>query len=121
MCGMIIGRCQQTTTIDGANYPDLSKYNITCKDVIVNFGDWMNYHYCVVAGKTAWRIEPGFTYGGVPADHDHSTCSVAHSQCLPFTALIGGDQYGVRPITELTGVIVNYPASYNPDNNKFLN
>ena len=46
MCGMIIGRCEETTTINGANYPDLSKYNLTFNNVVVNYGDWMNYHYC---------------------------------------------------------------------------
>ena len=116
MSGMIIGRCDQTTTIDGRNYPDLSKYNITCQNVTVNYGDWMNYHYCVVEGKTAWRVEPGYAYGGVPADHDHSTCAMHHNLLLPFDALFGGDQYGVNPIREYPGVTVNYPASYVPEN-----
>ena len=116
MCGMIIGRCEATTTIDGSNYPDLSKYNITCKNVTVNYGDWMNYHYCVVEGKTAWRVEPGYAYGGVPADHDHSTCAMHHNLLLPFDGLFGGAQYGVRPIKEYPGVTVNYPASYTPEN-----
>ena len=116
MSGMIIGRCEATTTIDGRNYPDLSKYNITCKNVTVNYGDWMNYHYCVVEGKTAWRHEPGYAYDGIPADHDHSTCAMHHNLCLPFDGLFGGDQYGVNPIKEYPGVTVNYPASYTPEN-----
>ena len=116
MSGMIIGRCEATTTIDGRNYPDLSQYNITCKNVTVNYGDWMNYHYCVVEGKTAWRVEPGYAYGGVPADHDHSTCAMHCNLLLPFDALFGGDQYGVNPIKEYPGVTVNYPASYVPEN-----
>ena len=29
MCGMIIGRCEETTIIDGKNCPDLSKYNLS--------------------------------------------------------------------------------------------
>ena len=45
MCGMIIGRCEETTTINGSNYPDLSKYNLSFNNVVVNYGDWMNYHY----------------------------------------------------------------------------
>ena len=108
MTGMLIGRLEETTTIDGSNYPDMSKYNITCKDVTVTYGDWVDYHYCVVAGKTAWRVEPGYAYDGIPADHDHSTCAVAHDLLLPFEGLFGGDQYGVRPITEYDGVTVNY-------------
>ena len=117
MCGMIIGRCEETTTIDGRNYPDLSKYNISFNDVEVNFGEWMNYHYCVVEGKTAWRVEPGFAYGGVPADHDHSTCAMHCNLYKPFDVLIGGAQYGVygHRILNDPEVKVTYPASYDPN------
>ncbi len=117
MCGMLIGRCEATTVIDGKNYPDLSQYNLSFKNVTVNYGDWMNYHYCVVAGKTAWRVEPGYAYGGIPADHDHSTCAVCCNLLLRFNQLIGGDQLGITPIRAIDGVTVNYPASYNPDLN----
>ena len=117
MCGMIIGRCAETVTIDGRNYPDLSKYNISFNDVEVNFGEWMNYHYCVVGGKTAWRVEPGFAYGGIPADHDHSTCAMHCNLYKPFDVLIGGDQYGVYGHRTLDDpeVTVTYPASYDPN------
>jgi hypothetical protein len=118
MCGMIIGRCEETITIDGRNYPDLSKYNLSFNDVEVNFGEWMNYHYCVVEGKTAWRVEPGFAYGGVPADHDHSTCAMHHYLYKPFDVLIGGEQYGVyghRTLDDHPEVKVTYPASYDPN------
>ena len=117
MCGMIIGRCEETVTIDGRNYPDLSKYNISFNDVEVNFGEWMNYHYCVVEGKTAWRVEPGFAYGGVPADHDHSTCAMHCNLYKPFDVLIGGDQYGVygHRILNDPEVKVTYPESYDPN------
>ena len=117
MCGMLIGRCEATTTIDGKNCPDLSQYNLSFKNVTVNYGDWMNYHYCVVEGKTAWRVEPGYAYGGIPTDHDHSTCAVCCNLLLPFDQLIGGDQLGITPIRAIDGVTVNYPASYNPDSN----
>lgn len=118
MCGMLIGRCQKTTNIDGSNYPDLSQYNITCTDVTVNFGDWMNYHYCYgFNGSRYTRVEAGFAYGGLDtAAEGHDEACTDHMLCLPFTAIIGGDQYGVRPITELEGITVNYPASYNPEN-----
>ena len=108
MCGMIIGRLEETTTIDGTNYPDMSKYNITCKDVTVTYGDWVDYHYCVVASKTAWRVEPGFEYGGIPANHDHSTCAMHHDLLLEFDSLFGGAQYGVKGLTAYTGVTVNH-------------
>ncbi len=108
MSGMLIGRLEETTTIDGTNYPDMSKYNITCADVTVTYNDWANYHYCVVAGKTAWRVEPGYAYGGIPADHDHSTCAICCNELLVFDSLFGGDQYGVRGITTYDGVTVVY-------------
>ena len=109
MTGMLIGRMEETTTIDGKNYPDTTKYNIKCKEVTVTYNDWANYHYCVVSGKTAWRHEPGFTYGGIPANHDHSTCDpTMHNLELPFDGLFGGAQYGVNPITAYEGVTVIY-------------
>ena len=116
MCGMIIGRCQKTTTIDGKNYPDLSKYNMTFTNVTVNYGDWMNYHYCRKSGERAVRVEPGYAYGGVAADRDHSTDNVHCMECIPFDQLIGGDQYAVKGLREVDGVTVNYPASYNTEN-----
>ncbi len=118
MTGMIIGRLEATTTIDGRNYPDMSQYNITCQDVTVTYGDWMNYHYCYgFNGSRYKRVEAGFAYGGldITAD-DHATKCTDHLLCLPFDGLFGGDQYGVNPIREYTGVTVNYPASYTPDN-----
>ena len=109
MCGMIIGRCEKTTTINDVNYPDLSKYNLSFNNVVVNYGDWMNYHYQVghsgPKGNGA-RVEAGFLYGG------HSCASDGEAICLPFDQLIGGDQYGVRGLREVNGVTVNYPASY---------
>ena len=95
----------------------MSKYNISFNDVEVNFGEWMNYHYCVVEGKTAWRVEPGFAYGGIPADHDHSTCAMHCNLYKPFDVLIGGAQYGVYGHRTLDDpeVKVTYPASYDPN------
>ena len=117
MCGMIIGRCKETTTIDGKNYPDLSKYNITCTNVTVNYGDWMNYHYCEPTpgynNGRGMRVEPGYAYDGLPADFDHSQCTTNHMTCIPFDGLFGGDQLGVNPVKTYDGVTVNYPESYN--------
>ena len=112
MCGMIIGRCEETTTIDGKNYPDLSKYNMTFNNVVVNYGDWMNYHYCRKSGERAVRVEPGYSYGGVAADRDHSTDNAHCMEWIPFNQLIGGDQYAVKGLPAVEGVTVNYPESF---------
>ena len=116
MCGMIIGRLAETTTIDGANYPDTSKYNIQCTNVVVNYGDWMNYHYCRAEGARAVRVEAGYAYDGIAADYDHSQCTAHHMDVIPFDQIFGGDQYGVKGLKTYGGVTVNYPESYNPEN-----
>ena len=111
MCGMIIGRCEETTTIDGRNYPDLSKYNLSFNNVVVNYGDWMNYHYCRRSGERAVRIEPGYSYGGAE-NRDHSKDNQFCMNWLPFNQLIGGDQYAVKGLPAVDGVTVNYPESF---------
>ena len=111
MCGMIIGRCEETTTIDGKNYPDLSKYNLTFNNVVVNYGDWMNYHYCRRSGERAVRIEPGYSYGGAE-NRDHSGDNAHCMDWIPFNQLIGGDQFGVKGLPAVEGVTVNYPESF---------
>lgn len=117
MCGMIIGRMEETTTIDGTNYPDTSKYTLNFNNVTVNYGDWMNYHYCRAEGARAQRVEAGYAYDGISTDYDHSVCTVHHLECIPFDQIFGGDQFGVKGLKSYTDVTVNYPASYNPDNN----
>ena len=111
MCGMIIGRCKETTTIDGKNYPDLSKYNMTFNNVVVNYGDWMNYHYCRKSGERAVRVEPGYAYGGA-LDRDHSGDNAHCMEWIPFNQLIGGNQYAVKGLPTVEGVTVNYPDSF---------
>ena len=111
MCGMIIGRCEETTTIDGKNYPDLSKYNMTFNNVVVNYGDWMNYHYCRKSGERAVRVEPGYAYGGAE-NRDHSNDDKHCMEWIPFNQLIGGDQYAVKGLPAVEGVTVNYPESF---------
>ena len=105
---MIIGRLAKTTTIDGVNYPDTSKYNINCTNVTVTYGDWANYHYCRAAGARAQRVEAGYSYGGVPADYDHSVCTVHHMELIPFDQIFGGDQYAVKGLKSYDGVKVVY-------------
>ncbi len=114
MCGMVMGRLEETTTIDGTNYPDTSKYNITCKNVTVTYGDWYDYHYCEptpadMNGGRGMRVEPGYAYGGLPADYDHSNCTANHMNVIPFDQVFGGDQLGVKGLKTYDGVTVKYP------------
>ncbi len=108
MCGMLIGRLEETTTIDGANYPDTSKYNITCNNVTVTYGEWADYHYCRATGSRAARVEAGYSYGGIAADYDHSLCTAHHMEVIPFDQIFGGDQYAVKGLKAFDGVTVNY-------------
>lgn len=113
MCGMVMGRLEATTTIDGRNYPDTSKYNITCDNVTVTYGDWYNYHYCEPTpgqnGGRGMRVESGYQYGGLPADYDHSQCVDNCKNLIPFDQIFGGDQYGVTGLKTYEGVTVTYP------------
>ena len=113
MCGMIIGRLEETTTIDGVNYPDMSKYNIICNNVTVTYGDWHNYHYCEptpgLNGGRGMRVEAGYEYGGLPVDYDHSQCVDNHMNLIPFDQIFGGDQIAVKGLKTYDGVTVNYP------------
>ena len=108
MCGMLIGRLEETTTIDGANYPDTSKYNITCNNVTVTYGEWSDYHYCRAAGARAIRVEAGYQYDGIAADYNHDVCTVHHMELIPFDQIFGGDQYGVKGLKTYDGVKVVY-------------
>ena len=108
MCGMIIGRLQETTTIEGTNYPDTSKYNITCDNVTVTYGDWANYHYCRAEGARAKRVEAGYSYDGIADDYDHSVCNRHHMECIAFDQIFGGAQYAVKGLKSYDGVTVVY-------------
>lgn len=108
MCGMLIGRLSETTTIDGANYPDTSKYNIICNNVTVTYGDWANYHYCRAGGARAVRVEAGYAYDGVAADYDHSVCTVHCMELIAFDQIFGGAQYAVKGLKAYDGVNVVY-------------
>ncbi len=112
MCGMIMGRLEETTTIGGINYPDTSKYNITCINVSVYYDDWADYHYCEptpgLNGGRGMRVESGYAYDGLPADYDHSQCVDNHMNLIPFDQIFGGDQLGVKALKENDGVNVVY-------------
>ena len=119
MCGMLIGQMTKTTTIDGSTYPDVAAYGITFDNVTVNYGKWMNYHYCEptpgLNGGRGMRVEAGFTYDGLPADYDHSQCVDNHYNCIPFDQLFGGTQTACKGVKAWEGVTVNYPAAYTCD------
>ena len=119
LSGMLVGNVETTTTVDGRTIPDPAGCNITCNNVVVNYGDWMNYHYCVPNSNNQgnYRVEPGYSYSGIPADHDHTTCAngVCCNELLPLDQLFGGGK-GVSGLAEYDGVTVNYPASYIPNN-----
>ncbi len=110
MCGMLIGRLEETTTIDGTNYPDITKYNITCENVTVTFGEWANYHYCYgFNGSRYTRVEAGYTYGGLDVNAEgHTDKCTDHMLLLPFDGIFGGDQLGVKPLLTYDGVTVIY-------------
>lgn len=112
MCGMIIGRLEETTTINGSNYPDTTKYNINCNNVNVTYGTWANYHYCEptpgLNGGRGMRVEAGYAYDGLPADFDHSQCVDNHMSLIPFDQIFGGDQLGVKGLKTYDGVKVIY-------------
>ena len=115
---MLIGRLEETTTIDGVNYPDTSKYNITCTNVTVTYGEWANYHYCEptpanMNGGRGMRVEPGYAYDGLPADYDHSQCVDNCMNLIPFDQIFGGDQLGVKGLKTYDGVTVIYNNKNN--------
>ncbi len=108
MCGMLIGRMEETVNIDGANYPDVTKYDIVCDNVTVTYGEWANYHYCRAAGARGVRVEAGYSYGGIAEDYDHSNCTVHHLELIEFDQIFGGDQFGVKGLPAYEGVEVIY-------------
>ena len=116
MCGMLIGQMTKTTEIDGRTYPDVAAYNIEFDNVTVNYGTWMNYHYCEptpgLNGGRGMRVEAGFTYDGLPADFDHTQCVDNHYNCIPFDQLFGGVQTACKGVKAWEGVTVNYPEEY---------
>ena len=110
MCGMLIGRVNEVTkTGDNTYIPDPEAAGITCNNVVVNYGDWMNYHY-----YNNKRVEPGYSYDGVEVSPDIET------DLIPFNQIFGGPQSNQRTgyygLAGYDGVTVNYPDSYNPEN-----
>ena len=132
-CGMLIGNTNKTQDIDGTTYAAAPQ--LTCENVKVTYGDWMNYHYCEFAG-TGYpyvRVEAGVSVDqyvniryGHPTDANGNTVvdenhvhndGEGHHICIPFDQLLGGGPNGngrspVCGLPEFPGVTVIYPAEY---------
>lgn len=124
LTGMIIGNMSETKTEDGRTTPDPEAAGVTCKNVTVNYGDWMNYHYCEFeangvpsyADEGEWKFSrvEGSEWGresNIDTDNCQHDTDESHNILLPVDQLFGGGQ-GVYGLREYAGVTVNYPASY---------
>ena len=122
--GMVIGNMSETQTIDGRELPNPAAAGVICKNVTVNYGDWMNYHYCEFesngvpsyADPGEWKFSrvEGQEWGresNIDTDNCQHDTDESHNICLPVDQLFGGGQ-GVSGLREYAGVTVNYPASY---------
>ena len=118
VAGMIIGNTNTTET----KYNEVvtaTATNVTCKNVTVTYGDWMNYHYCEGFWNRGWgRYESSDYVGGVDQNEPHNhPDGEDHLVTMTFDQLFGGGSngsghYPVRGLAEFPGVTVNYPASY---------
>ena len=118
VAGMIIGNTN-TTELKYNEVVTATATNVTCKNVTVTYGDWMNYHYCEGFWNRGWgRYESSDYVGGVDQNEPHNHADdEAHLVTIPFDQLFGGSSngsghYPVRGLAEFPGVTVNYPASY---------
>ncbi len=111
-CGMLIG---EVTGVNGVADP--TGY-VTCENVEVTYGDWVNYHYCEFESLGAGsyngpgeykyaRVEAGTGTDGI----DLSTCNhsedESHNVLIVFDQLFGGGQ-GVSGLKTYDGVTVYY-------------
>ena len=121
--GMIIGNTNTTEAVYNT-VVTATATNVTCKNVTVTYGDWMNYHYCQGYWNRGWgRVESSDYVDGI----DHTQCNhpagEQHYVCIPFDQLFGGSSngsghYPVKGLAEFPGVTVNYPKSYQPVKDK---
>ena len=116
--GMLIGNTNTTETVY-QTVVTASATNVTCNNVTVTYGDWMNYHYCEGYWNRGWgRYESSDYVGGVDQNEPHNhPDGESHLLTLPFDQLFGGGSngsghYPVKGLAEFPGVTVNYPASY---------
>ena len=115
--GMIIGNISTTQEIEGKIYPNPT--NVTCKNVTVTYGKWMNYHYCQGYWGRGWaRYESSDYIGGADEEEPHNhPDGEEHCLCLAFDQLFGGGSNGdgrspVYGLKSYDGVTVNYPTEY---------
>ncbi len=118
VAGMIIGNTN-TTEEKYNEVVTATATNVTCKNVTVTYGDWMNYHYCEGFWNRGWgRYESSDYVGGVDQNEPHNhPDGEEHLVTMTFDQLFGGGSngsghYPVRGLAEFPGVTVNYPASY---------
>ena len=125
--GMLVGYTKTTAkTESGATVATAP--HVTCKNVTVEYGDWMNYTYCQPSNVSPQyvRVQGGYSTdpyysgrhwtAGVDAagekmnqegyDHVHAE-GQAHNELLPFDQLFGGGQ-GVYGTATHEGVTVIY-------------
>ena len=122
-CGMLIGNTGKTVEKDGTTYAAAPQ--LTCENVTVTYGDWVNYTYCEFAGKN-WpyvRVQAGVSNSaysnpryGHPTDangnevvddnHVHNDGEDHQILCV-FDQLYGGGQ-GVYGTASHDGVKVVY-------------
>ena len=112
-CGMLIGH------IDGVNgVADPTGY-VTCENVEVTYGDWVNYHYCEDADLGAGsyngpgeykyaRVEAGTGTDGIDLSNCNHNEEESHNVLIVFDQLFGGGQ-GVKGLKTYDGVTVVYP------------
>jgi hypothetical protein len=116
--GMLIGNTNTTETVYDT-VVTATATNVTCKNVTVTYGKWMNYHYCEGFWNRGWgRYESSDYIGGVDEEelHNHSE-GQQHLVAFPFDQLFGGSSngsghYPVKGLAEFEGVTVIYPAEY---------
>ena len=118
VAGMIIGNTNTTETVYN-EVVTATATNVTCKNVTVTYGKWMNYHYCEGFWNRGWgRYESSDYVGGVDEDEPHNHVEgEEHCACFPFDQLFGGSSngsghYPVKGLAEFPGVTVVYPAEY---------
>ena len=129
--GMLIGNTD-TPPADGRTAKVATAEFLTCRDVRVHWGDWVNYHYCQFTNDNnpgrnyPWvRVEEGENCSaysnpryGQPTDaagnkvtnasHTHKAGDTCHLE-LPFAQLYGGGQ-GVYGATTHEGVTFSKPV-----------
>ena len=110
--GMLIGH------VDGVNgVADPTGY-VTCENVTVIYGDWVNYHYCEYADLGAGsyngpgeykyaRVEAGTGTDGIDISNCNHNADESHNVLIVFDQLFGGGQ-GVSGLKTYDGVTVVY-------------